>query len=204
MVKTSLQAAEAMHLAYKNSLSVPLEVLGFVKNNIRTHNPDHLSAMIYYSALAGCFDNDLWGLYEMQIARTNICKTMSLVSLLKTCEGFALRPGDNFEVFDRAQGVLDEKIDLEMCGVKELGSFLYCFTIVDHVTKPFFDKLIGRVYDLRKDLTCDLAVKVLWSLSVCGYKGHLSRFCVKIIEENKNALSPCESRHFRWALSNLR
>jgi hypothetical protein len=140
----------------------------------------------------------------MQIARTNICKIMSLVSLLKTCEGFALKPGENFEIYDRVQGVLDEKIDLEMCGVKELGSFFHCFTIVDHVKKPFFDKLIGKIYDSRKDLTYDLAVKVLWSLSVCGYKGHLARYCGKIIEENKNALSPCENRHFRWALSNLR
>ena len=59
MIKTSLDAAHALHFAYIHKSVLPNTVFPFIKENIRTTIPEHLSAMIYYSALLQYYENDI-------------------------------------------------------------------------------------------------------------------------------------------------
>ena len=202
-MKSSLEVAQCLHSAYLQRTIAPEIAFKYIKENIRNHLPDHLSAMIYYTGLLGHFEKEIWELYEMQISRTNIAKVMPFVSLVRTAEGFARKPGDYFEVFDAIEYHLLDKVSCETFNPSEACRCLYCFASLNRGTNEFWKKITDKVYNERNKLPLESSAKALWALSTMQIKGDLCQWLQNTVYTSRDLLSPALKRQTDWALLNI-
>lgn len=203
-MKSSLGAAQVLHQAHLYKTQPSEAVFQYIRENIRTHQPDHLSAMIYYTALLSQFDKEIWELYEMQISRTNITKAMSVASIVRTAEGFARKPGDFFEVFNTLEFNLVKNLENQEVHVEEVYRAMYCFASLNQGGKEFWQRTSEKVFDGKNEIAIENAAKVLWSLSAMQIRGELTEWLVKRVHGNCKGLSPYWKRQVDWAVCNIK
>ena len=160
--------------------------------------------MIYYSALLKYFDHDLWELFEMQICRTNTCSSMSLISIIRTAEGFARRPSDIFEVFGVLEHHISARIEKESLDLNELCRVLFCFASLNKGELNFYNKLQEKIEKQITNVNLDQAEKILWSLSTMEMHGNLLKTIAKHVSNNLDSMPPLLKRNSQWSLAKLK
>jgi hypothetical protein len=199
-MKSSLEAAQAMHSAYINRQLVDPALIKYIKDNIRSHEPDHLSAMIYYSAMTKCFESEMWKLYDMQITRTNTCSYMMFVSLVRTAQALARAPGDYFEAFNMIEYHVLNKIHLEN-DVSEISKCLHCFAGLGMGGKLFYSNMSDVLYKNKEKISLDSAVDIVWSMAAMDINTEIKEWLGLKIKNQINLLNPVNKRHAYWALN---
>lgn len=199
----SLTAASALHNAWKFKQDPEIEILDYIKHNIRLHSPDHLSAMIYFSGLINVKDPELWNLFEMQVTRTDSVKIMNLTSVFKTFEGFARWSNEAFEVFDMLEMNIDRRVLLENCDPSVLSQGLYALASLNR-TENAFKKVVSKIRDNKVGLSKQEVVNILWSLAVSEWKPADIKDWLEVFNETPGEISKFSERMLNWSLEKIR
>lgn len=199
----SLTATSSLHQAWKLKQEPDSSTLQYIKLEIRTHHPDHLAAMIYYSAKLNIKDSELWSLFEMQVTRTDSVQLMNLTSVIKAFEGFARWSTDAFEAFDMLEMNLHQRVHLEQCGANVLAECLFTLASLNR-TENAYKKVLASLKYNKEGISKEAVAKVLWSLSVTHWSPADIKEWLEVFNQIPGDLDEFTKRMFRWTMEKIK
>lgn len=199
----SLAATSSLHQAWKLKQELDSNILSYIKLEIRTHNPDHLAAMIYFSAKLNIKDSELWNLFEMQVTRTDSVKLMNLTSVIKALEGFARWSTDAFEAFDMLEMNINQRVHLEKCAANVLAECLFTLASLNRTEKAF-KIVLRKLKDNKEGIGKEAVAKILWSLSVSNWAPADVKEWLEVFNGMPGDLDEFTKRTVRWTMEKIK
>lgn len=192
-----------------------IQLKQFIKTQNAQFSGNHLSACVYYMGCMRYFPSDVWFIYEMRFARTNIWEDMSFVSIMKTLEGFGYLPHNSSisiqEVYEKAELEIIKRLraflenseadlatleDVAMC--IELFSRMECGT--EELFKLLFQWSVHLCYMAEEpDPSC--IIGIVWGLKRTNHKTYKVDNLMKFVKTDK-VLTEKDMAYLAWIKSN--
>lgn len=207
---SSLDAADSLSFSYKMGLPPEIRILNFIKERIRDHHGNYLSAMIYYSSLLNVQDTTLWNVYEMQITRSNRTDEMSLISLIRSFQGLSRYSPTLIESFDMLDLQISKSLSNPSISTSLLPELLYLLSSLQ-LTKGCFSQVLSHLSSSKSSLSqCD-TIKIIWSLSVTKHSPselkdwleHLASITSQSSNPSLLTMTPYSNLMLNWVLSSI-
>ena len=207
---SSLDAADSLAFSYKMGLPPDIRILNFVKERIRDHHGNYLSAMIYYSSLLNIQDATLWNMYEMQITRSARTSEMSLTSLIRSFQGLSRYSPTLVESFDMLELQISKSLVSPSVSTSLLPELIYLLSSLQ-LTKGCYSQVLSHLSSSKSSLTqCD-TIKIIWSLSVTNHSPtelkdwleHLASIPSQTSNPSLLTLTPYSNLMLNWVLSSI-